>query len=251
MTSNNKGKPEDYTEKSHFWDRVEKKIQSDFLCRPYVLDLIGNVKNKKVIDIGCGEGYVCRLLASKGAKVTGIDNSSGLIEKARKQEQEDKQGIDYFVDSALNLKKINIKKFDKAISVLVFGHFNKEEMNEAIRKTFQILKSKGEFVLAVPHPFMYVCKPETQWVDFNYKALDYFRSENAEITLYTKNREGFEISAKTHTIESYLNSLISNGFIIEKVLEPKPTKEDLETYPEMWGEEKILPTYLIIKTKKK
>lgn len=248
-TLKSKGTPKDYTNKSNFWDRTEKKIQSDFLCRPYVLDLLGNVKGQRIADIGCADGYVCRLLAEKGSNMTGIDNSTGLIKKAKKHEGENPLGIEYFVDSALELEKIGDKQFDKVISVLVFGHFNHEQMNRAIEKTREILKKEGEFILAVPHPFLYVCRPETNWIDFNYKNINYFEDEKAKITLYTKDRDGFDINAQTHTIQSYMNSLLENGFKIEKVVEPKPTKNDLNTYSEMWGEETSRPSYLIIKAK--
>ncbi|MFB6246498.1 MAG: class I SAM-dependent methyltransferase [Candidatus Pacearchaeota archaeon] len=250
IISKRKGNPEDYTQKSDFWDRTEKKIQSDFLCRPYVLDLLGELEGQQIADIGCADGYVCRLLAERGANVTGVDNSQGLIEKAKKHEEKNPLSINYFVDSALELEKIGNKKFDKVISVLVFGHFNNEQMNKAIKKTSEILKKDGEFVLSVPHPFLYVCKPKTKWIDFKYEDINYFEDERADITLYTKDRDGFDISAQTHTIQSYINSLIDNGFSIEEVKEPKPTKKDLDTYSEMWGEETSRPSYLIIKSKK-
>jgi 2-polyprenyl-3-methyl-5-hydroxy-6-metoxy-1,4-benzoquinol methylase len=37
------------------------------------LDLIGDVRNQRVLDVGCGTGRYCELLAKKGAKVVGID----------------------------------------------------------------------------------------------------------------------------------------------------------------------------------
>lgn len=249
MKMNNKGQPKDYSNKSSFWERTQHKIQSDFLCRPYVLDLIQDIKNKKIIDIGCGEGYVCRLLSKDGGKVTGVDNSEGLIEKAKQQEKRMPLNINYFVDSALELNKIN-SLFDIAVSVLVFGHFNSSELSIAVKKTFNVLKDKGYFILAVPHPFFYICRPKSGWVNFNYKKINYFEDQTAEITLFTKDKQGFDITAKIHTFQDYLNTLLGNGFIIEEVVEPKPTEKDLKTYPEMWGEEVSKPTYLIIKAKK-
>ncbi|MBT4192020.1 MAG: methyltransferase domain-containing protein [Candidatus Diapherotrites archaeon] len=71
----------DYKE-AVFWQRDEKLIQSDFLCRPQSINALGNVKGKRILDIGCGEGYVSRILALKGASVVGIDNSREMIGKA-------------------------------------------------------------------------------------------------------------------------------------------------------------------------
>ena len=47
------------------------------------LELLGNIKGKKVIDLGCGDGALSGLLAKKGAEVTGVDtNEVGLILKS-------------------------------------------------------------------------------------------------------------------------------------------------------------------------
>jgi len=247
-----KGNPQDYTKKSSFWEREEPKIQSDFLCRPYIFNLIEKLKpkNKTITDIGCGEGYVCRYLASRGAKVIGIDNSEGLINSAKKIEEKDKSGIKYFIGSALKLEMVKSNQVDIAVSVLVFGHFMLEEVEQAIKETSRILKANGKFILAVPHPLMYICKPKSKWIKFNYNTLNYFEDSIANITLYNKDKQGFDISARRHKFEDYLNLLINNGFIIQQIIEPKPIKNDLDTFSEMWGEETSIPTYLIIEAQK-
>jgi SAM-dependent methyltransferase len=43
---------------------------------PHLLDLLGNVSDQVVLDAGCGEGYLARILA---ARVTGVDLSPRLI----------------------------------------------------------------------------------------------------------------------------------------------------------------------------
>jgi len=67
--------PQNYNQNTGFWERDKKIIQSDYLCRPYILEELGEIKNLRVADIGCGEGYLSRILASKGAKVTSLDIS--------------------------------------------------------------------------------------------------------------------------------------------------------------------------------
>jgi 2-polyprenyl-3-methyl-5-hydroxy-6-metoxy-1,4-benzoquinol methylase len=46
---------------------------------PCMLDLLGNLHGLTILDAGCGEGYHSRVLASRSAKVTGIDVSPRLI----------------------------------------------------------------------------------------------------------------------------------------------------------------------------
>ncbi len=50
---------------------------------PHLLDLLGDVSDRVVLDAGCGEGYLARILAARGARVTGIDLSPRLIALAR------------------------------------------------------------------------------------------------------------------------------------------------------------------------
>jgi len=52
------------------------------------LQIVGDVSGLTVLDAGCGEGYLSRILAQRGANVTGIDISSRLIEMARAKESE-------------------------------------------------------------------------------------------------------------------------------------------------------------------
>ena len=67
--------------------RQGKDYFRDELNNPGMFYLIGNVKGLLILDIACGEGYNTRLLASKGAKVIGIDSSKKMIETAILQEK--------------------------------------------------------------------------------------------------------------------------------------------------------------------
>jgi ubiquinone/menaquinone biosynthesis C-methylase UbiE len=49
---------------------------------PWILSKVGPVTGKRVLDIGCGNGCLLRVLASEGAKCVGIDASGRMIQKA-------------------------------------------------------------------------------------------------------------------------------------------------------------------------
>lgn len=51
-----------------------------------LLALHADLRGKDVLDAGCGEGYLARVLAQRGAQVIGIDLSPRLIEIARKKD---------------------------------------------------------------------------------------------------------------------------------------------------------------------
>src|SRR5579884_3179675 len=54
------------------------------------LKVIGDVSGLTVLDAGCGEGYLSRILTQRGANVTGIDISPRLVEIAREKDPEGK-----------------------------------------------------------------------------------------------------------------------------------------------------------------
>ena len=57
----------------------------DIYQKEYCFRLLGDLRGKSVLDVGCGEGEDALLLASLGAKVTGLDVSPGAIELARRR----------------------------------------------------------------------------------------------------------------------------------------------------------------------
>jgi 2-polyprenyl-3-methyl-5-hydroxy-6-metoxy-1,4-benzoquinol methylase len=61
--------------------------KSRFFFKDYRLQLIGDFKGKRILDVGCGDGVNSILLAKLGAQVTGIDISPGAIAVARKKAQ--------------------------------------------------------------------------------------------------------------------------------------------------------------------
>ena len=62
------------------------------------MGLIGDLSERSVIDIACGEGFYTRMLRQRGAKkVTGVDLSEGMIALARANEAQHQLGIEYVV----------------------------------------------------------------------------------------------------------------------------------------------------------
>ena len=52
---------------------------NELLEMPSTLELLGNVKGKKILDFGCGSGIYAKLLTKKGAKIKGFYISNEII----------------------------------------------------------------------------------------------------------------------------------------------------------------------------
>src|SRR2546423_12252276 len=67
---------------------------------PGVLRMLALKPGEKVLDLACGQGAFCRLLAEKGVKPTGVDAAIELIRLARERSE---ASIEYVVGDARKL----------------------------------------------------------------------------------------------------------------------------------------------------
>jgi 2-polyprenyl-3-methyl-5-hydroxy-6-metoxy-1,4-benzoquinol methylase len=86
---------------------------------PGLLELLGNIGNCTVLDAGCGDGYLARVLAARGAHVTGIDLSPRLIKMARSKNPGG--DIDYRVADLSQPLPDDSGRFDAVASYLVLN----------------------------------------------------------------------------------------------------------------------------------
>ena len=90
-----------------------------YIIDPAILSILGDVEGKHILDAGCGNGYLCRILSKRGATVTGVDVSEKTIELAKTTESEETRGIKYYVRSLGDLsifkKNIILKHSNKSV----------------------------------------------------------------------------------------------------------------------------------------
>jgi SAM-dependent methyltransferase len=63
----------------------ENNLINAYYERPAMLALAGDVAGRRILDAGCGAGPVFAALRDRGAIVTGIDKSAGMLELARRR----------------------------------------------------------------------------------------------------------------------------------------------------------------------
>jgi SAM-dependent methyltransferase len=114
--------------------------------QPLLLNMIGDVTGKVVLDLGCGEGIYARKIKERGAKtVVGVDISGEMIALARASEREDPRGIEYHVGDASTVGQIG--QFDLVLGSYILNYARSLSHLEAFcRVIHQNLKPNGRFV---------------------------------------------------------------------------------------------------------
>ncbi len=120
------------------------------LIDPVLLRMVGNVTGLRVLDLGCGNGYLARKLAKQGAKVTGVDSSARLIGLARARENKDPLGITYHAADAANLELLEDESFDMTVSNMAMMNIARADV--ATREASRVLRPKGRLAMSLSHP---------------------------------------------------------------------------------------------------
>jgi 2-polyprenyl-6-hydroxyphenyl methylase/3-demethylubiquinone-9 3-methyltransferase len=105
--------------------------------------LVGDWTGKRVLDLGCGGGFMAEPLAARGARVTGIDPSAAAIAAARLHAAATGLDIDYLVGSGEALP-FDAGTFDVVVCVDVLEHIAGWEA--VISEIGRVLRPEGLFL---------------------------------------------------------------------------------------------------------
>ncbi|QGH34280.1 methyltransferase domain-containing protein [Gracilibacillus salitolerans] len=207
-----------------------------------VKTLIPDLQDKVVLDLGCGFGWHCRYAREQKAKsVVGVDISEKMLQEAK--EMTNDSSISY-LNQPIEEIDFSEATFDVVFSSLAL-HYVKDYQT-ICSKVFDYLKPGGTFIFSAEHP-IFTAREEQDWYyDQNGHRLhwpvDHYQTESIRQTSFLA-----ENVIKYHrTISTYINDLITAGFVIKAVKESVPSEEML---PEMQDELRR-PMFFIISAEK-
>ena len=222
-----------------------------YVIDPAMLRILGPVKGKRILDAGCGNGYLCRLLSKKGAQMVGVDVARRSIELAERHEEKQPLNIEYHHESICSLSMCKDDTFDAVVSNLVLQDL--QDLDRALEELHRVLKPSGRLVFSIMHPCF--SSPLVRgWVR---RPVDSHRKED---WLYWKVDRYFDrcieewqyfdfppVYSFHRTLSDYMNSIVNNGFMITDLDEPVPKHKDIEEhYREFGNEYDRIPWFLII-----
>ena len=212
---------------------------------PVLKEMMPELRNRSVLDLGCGFGWHCRYAREQQASsVIGVDISDNMLKKAL--EKTNDSSISYM---KLPLEDINFSEsqFDVVFSSLAFHYI--KSFDAICEKVYKFLKPGGSFIFSVEHP-IFTSRNEQDWYYDDqgnrlHWPVDNYESEGVrDTTFLTEN-----VTKYHRTFSTYINDLIGAGFSIKAVKEPMPNKEMAGNIPEMKDENRR-PMFLIISAEK-
>ncbi|MFT2090094.1 class I SAM-dependent methyltransferase [Paraglaciecola sp. 2405UD69-4] len=199
---------------------------------------------KKILDLGCGYGWHCQYAVEQGADtVVGIDLSEKMLSKARELTGKGKVILEH---CAIEDFDADEESFDVIFSSLVLHYV--ADLSSVFRKASKLLKSKGVLCYSVEHP-VFTSNSSQDWHYENDKIqhwpLDNYFHEGKRKTKFL----GSEVIKYHRTIETHISALLSEGFEISSLLEPKPSDEMVKKMG--WYDEQRRPMMLIVTATKR
>jgi len=237
------------------WTREVRAGQDRFreVCNnPMFFEFVADVAGLEVLDAGCGEGRNTRLFAQRGARMSGVDLSPGLLKAAQEQEAKEPLGIRYTLSSYSDLSVLADESFDAVVSTMAL--MDGPDFKGAAREFYRVLRNTGRLFFSVTHPcFM---TRDSHWIndtdgnDIGRLISNYWDEPFIERWGFgggVDQKEGaFTIRYFPHTLADYINGLCNAGFRISKVLEPRPTEAMVAAHPKIGPHRRHVPHSLFI-----
>ncbi len=199
------------------------------LIDPALFARLGRLpKGARVLDLGCGNGYIARRLARRGARVIGVDASAPLLERAKAREAAEPLDIRYCLGDAAHLSEIPTASVDVVVANMSLMDI--ADGASAIREVGRVLRPGGRFVASISHPCFDV-DTRSAWVidpaeggSGVYRKVTAYRRPHSDLFPW-KLEDGslVETVGYHRSLSWYCDHLRSTGFVLVALDEPAPT----------------------------
>lgn len=214
-----------------YWDRTSDEYQErhkEFIGRAEPrwgvwqlpeseLNVLGDVSEKDVLELGCGAAQWSILLAKQGARVVGLDNSERQLDHAREAMAE--AGVDFpLVHSSAEEVSLPDESFD--VVFCDHGAFTFADPYKVVPEAARLLRLGGLLAFSKSSPFAAVCEGADEKIDTTLHR-DYFglhELDDGEVVTYEL------------PYGEWIRLFRANGFVVEDLIEPQPAENATSTY---------------------
>jgi 2-polyprenyl-3-methyl-5-hydroxy-6-metoxy-1,4-benzoquinol methylase len=186
----------------------EGDFARQYLLNPTIFALAGEIAGKRILDAGCGEGYLSRMLARRGALVTGVEPAERLYSLCVAQEQSEPLGVTYLQSDLVELA-LAPQSFDLVIANMVLMDI--PDYHSAARMLAALTRPGGDLIITLLHPCFEQSGrlwPATRAVE----TTEYFAEFERPQTFATLFHR---------PLSAYINLLLECGLALRRAVEPR------------------------------
>jgi SAM-dependent methyltransferase len=207
---------------------------------PTLRAMLPELRDARVVDLGCGFGWFCRWVAEQGAaSVLGLVVSEKMLGHAR---AETADPVIIYQRADLDRLALPEASFDLAYSALTLHYL--EHLAGLFAVVHRALVPGGSFVFSAEHP-IYTAPLAPGWASRadggKTWPVDHYLSEGPRSTDWLAKG----VVKQHRTVATYLNLLIEAGFTITRIVEWGPSPEQIAAHPE-WADEVERPPFLLV-----
>jgi ubiquinone/menaquinone biosynthesis C-methylase UbiE len=234
-----------YTENAEFWVKIMRDGLDPYRTQLTNDAVIGAVEPRPgldILDIGCGEGYLSRLIARHGAHVTGIDACDELIEAAR--HAADNEGLDI---ELLTAPADLLPLPDESVDVVVCNHLLNDlgDLEGPMHEFARVLRTNGRLVVLMLHPCFYQPRRDRTTNNTPITVTEYFTERTVEQNF---NVAGLispaPVTVHIRSLETVATALTNARFAITSLAEPHPSPEQTASNP-WWQANFTRPMFML------
>ncbi|WP_331742648.1 class I SAM-dependent methyltransferase [Streptomyces sp. NBC_01006] len=196
----------------------ENNLVNAYYERPAMLALAGEVAGRRILDAGCGSGALSAALRERGAVVTGIDASAGMLALARRRLGD---GVALHVVDLSDRLPFDDGAFDDVVASLVLHYV--EDWGPTLAELRRVLRPGGRLIASVDHPFVAYT--------FQDPRPDYFASTSYAFD-WTFNGRSVPMRFWRKPLHAMTDAFTAAGFRLTALSEPQPDPAARELFPD-------------------
>lgn len=212
---------------------------NDTMERPVIYELIGKLKNRRILDLGCGDASFGRHALTQGCdSYLGIDGSHNMVASAQQTLAGTAGRV---VQATLEDWSYPVDAFDLVVSRLALHYVS--DIETLFQHVFRSLMPQGRFVFSVEHPVITSC--DRVWRGTG-KRQEWLVDNYFEPGKRTTSWMGGNVIKYHRTIEEHFLSLQRAGFQVESLREAMPRPEFFGDDQETYQRRRRIPLFLIL-----
>jgi ubiquinone/menaquinone biosynthesis C-methylase UbiE len=195
------------------------------------LRLLGDLKGKRVLELGCGGAQCSIAFAKQGAITIGVDFSSEQLAYARRLCQQEEVKVELRLGDLADLAFLTADSIDLVFSAGTFGYI--KDLDRVFRQVHRVLKVGAPLVFSVAHPASLQLGERSYW----------------DSSAVPEPRLAGTFSVYPHTFGQLYASLSRASYRLEAFVEPEPTPGGPRS--PWWRDSDLdIPSTLIVKARK-